>query len=120
MPGIEGRGDIAECIYQLGRPGQISSMSAPYRTSKPSILKQLSELTKGITFLLAICFLRMDSASFGVTTVMYVSQQAMIFCFVLFCFVLFCFVLFCFVLFCFVLFCFVLFCFVLFCFVLFG
>ena len=78
-------------------------------------MKQLSELTKGITFLLAICFLRMDSASFGVTTVMYVSQQAMIFCFVLFCFVLFCFVLFCFVLFCFVLFCFVLFCFVLFC-----
>jgi hypothetical protein len=82
MPGIEGRGDITECIYQLGGPGQISSMSAPYRTSKPSNLKQLSELTKGITFLLAICFLRMDSASFGVTTIMYVSQpKKMQFCF---------------------------------------
>ena len=55
-------------------PGQNRSMSGPYRTSKPSILKQLSGLTKDTTSLLTMFSLRLDSDSL-------VSQPIMLVCY---------------------------------------
>ena len=45
-------------------------------------MEQLSGLTKGTTLMLAMYFLRMDSASLVSQQIMHVSQQTMQFCFV--------------------------------------
>ena len=74
MTGIKGREDIA-CISKLGKARTNRSMNKSYRISEPSILKHLGGLTKGTTFLLAMCFLRMDSDSLVSQPIMHVSQQ---------------------------------------------
>ena len=52
-------------------------MNKPYRNSRPSILKQLSGLTKGTISLLAMFFFRMGPASLVSQPIMLASQQTM-------------------------------------------
>ena len=81
MTGSKGRGDIATCIYKVGKASTKQWYThKPYRILNAIILKQLGCLTKSSTYVLAMYFLRMDLANWVSQPMIHVSQQTIQFC----------------------------------------